>query len=151
MFVTFFHRISLSCFTSLDLKQKNADLRLGDVRIPRCSREKCPRKDRIVGASVSRSGNFGRRPSCTIYRDAKRIHPVSRLPSLGYRGSREACRARITSDNETSLLTHLFALCLKVDDYATDTTLLSADLKMAPTRCDPCSRDLHSDRLKCPR
>jgi DNA-directed RNA polymerase I subunit RPA49 len=40
----------------------------------------------------------------------------------------------MTSDNETSLLTHLFALCLKVDDYATDTALIATDLKMPPTR-----------------
>ncbi len=40
----------------------------------------------------------------------------------------------MTSENETSLLTHLFSLCLKVDDYATDTTLIAADLKMAPIR-----------------
>ena len=47
-----------------------------------------------------------------------------------------ACRTRMTSENETNLLTHLFSLCLKVDDYATDTTLIAADLKMSPTRYD---------------
>ena len=40
----------------------------------------------------------------------------------------------MTSENETSLLTHLFSLCLKVDEYATDTTLIAADLKMSPAR-----------------
>ena len=40
----------------------------------------------------------------------------------------------MTSDNETNLLTHLFSLCLKIDDYATDTTLVAADLKISPTR-----------------
>ena len=67
VFVPFLHRILLFHFIRPDLKQKNADLRLGDIRIPRCSSEKCPGKDCTVGAFVSRSGNFGRRPSCTIY------------------------------------------------------------------------------------
>ena len=40
----------------------------------------------------------------------------------------------MTTENETSLLTHLFSLCLKVDDYATDMALIAADLKMSPTR-----------------
>lgn len=44
------------------------------------------------------------------------------------------CRAQMTSENETSLLTHLFSLCLKVDDYATNTTVIAADLKMSPMR-----------------
>jgi DNA-directed RNA polymerase I subunit RPA49 len=57
----------------------------------------------------------------------------------------------MTSDNETSLLTHLFSLCLKIDDCATDATLIAADLKMSPTRYDPFSSDLRSFRLKSPR
>ena len=40
----------------------------------------------------------------------------------------------MTTENETRLLTHLFALCLKADDYATDTALIAADLKMPSTR-----------------
>lgn len=32
---------------------------------------------------------------------------------------------------ETMLLTHMFALCLRVDDYATDTTLIAKDLSMS--------------------
>lgn len=32
---------------------------------------------------------------------------------------------------ETMLLTHMFALCLRIDDYATDTTLVAKDLSMA--------------------
>lgn len=35
-----------------------------------------------------------------------------------------------TSQTKTTILTHIFALCLRVDDYATDTTLLAADLAM---------------------
>ena len=44
------------------------------------------------------------------------------------------CRARITPEKETLLLTSLFALCLRVDDYATDATLLSKDLTMAASK-----------------
>jgi DNA-directed RNA polymerase I subunit RPA49 len=138
--VPFLHRIPSSRFTKSCLKQKNIDLRLGDVRIPRCSGETCPRKDLTVGASGSSSGSCGRRPSCPIYGDAQRIYCVSWSLFLRYHGSCEDSRARITSDNETSLLTHLFSLCLKVDDYATDTGLLAVDLKMAPTRCDTFNR-----------
>lgn len=149
VFVPFLRRIPLSLHKP-GLKQKNANLRLGDLRIPRCSGEKCPRKNHAVGASGSCSGSCGRQPSFPVYGDTQRIHCVSWSLYLRYRGSCEECRARITSDNETSLLTHLFSLCLKVDDYATDTTLLAADLKMPPTRCDPSSIDRHSGLLKSP-
>lgn len=53
----------------------------------------------------------------------------------------------MTSENETSLLTHLFSLCLKVDDYATETALIAADLKMAPTRYDLPLSDLCGYRI----
>lgn len=46
----------------------------------------------------------------------------------------------MTSENETALLTHLFSLCLKVDEYATDTTLIASDLTMSPTLYDPFFR-----------
>ncbi len=65
-------------------KQKNADIRLGDVRIPRCSRKKCPRENRNIGASGARSGSCGRRPSCTIYGNAQRVHSVSCFISPRY-------------------------------------------------------------------
>ena len=57
----------------------------------------------------------------------------------------------MTSDNETTLLTHLFSLCLKIDDYATDTTLIAADLKMSPTRYVTFSSDLHDIRSNSPQ
>ncbi|OJA20553.1 hypothetical protein AZE42_07068 [Rhizopogon vesiculosus] len=47
------------------------------------------------------------------------------------RGSMEAQK---TSENETMLLTHMFALCLHVDDFATDTSVLAADLSMEPMK-----------------
>ena len=66
----------LSSITSI-FKQKNADILLDSVHIPRCSGEKCPRENRNIGASGARSGSCGRRPSCTIYGNAQRIHSVS--------------------------------------------------------------------------
>jgi DNA-directed RNA polymerase I subunit RPA49 len=39
-----------------------------------------------------------------------------------------------TSATETNLLTHVFALCLKVDNFATDTTVLAHDLSMQVPR-----------------
>lgn len=88
--VPFLHPIPLSRLTQPGLKQKNADLRLGNVRIPRHSGETCPGKDRTVGASGSRSGSRGRRPSFPIYGDAQRIYCVSRSLFLRYRGSYES-------------------------------------------------------------
>ncbi|KAF8549007.1 RNA polymerase I associated factor, A49-like protein [Imleria badia] len=41
------------------------------------------------------------------------------------RGSTEP---QSTSQTETLLLTHMFALCLRIDDYATDTTIIANDL-----------------------
>jgi DNA-directed RNA polymerase I subunit RPA49 len=32
---------------------------------------------------------------------------------------------------ETMLLTHMFALCLRLDDYSTDSTLIAKDLSMS--------------------
>ncbi|KAI9454084.1 RNA polymerase I associated factor A49-like protein [Russula earlei] len=55
---------------------------------------------------------------------------------------RGSTKPQMTSDNETNLLTHLFSLCLKVDDYATDTTLIAADLKMASTKVNGLFRSL---------
>ncbi|OCH90863.1 RNA polymerase I associated factor, A49-like protein [Obba rivulosa] len=39
--------------------------------------------------------------------------------------------AKTTSQTETRLLTHMLALCLRLDDFATDTTLVAHDLSMA--------------------
>jgi len=40
-------------------------------------------------------------------------------------------RSQVTTLTQTSLLTHIFALCLRVDNYSTDTSLIAADLQMA--------------------
>ena len=44
---------------------------------------------------------------------------------------------KITPQTEAMLLSYMFALCLRVDDYATDTTLLAKDLGMAVTKYVP--------------
>jgi DNA-directed RNA polymerase I subunit RPA49 len=45
-------------------------------------------------------------------------------------------RVQSTTQTETSILTHTFALCLHIDNYATDTELLAADLNMAVAKYD---------------
>ncbi|KAF8259326.1 Rpa49 subunit specific to nuclear RNA polymerase I [Lactarius quietus] len=55
---------------------------------------------------------------------------------------RGSTKAQMTTENETSLLTHLFSLCLKVDDYATNTALIAVDLKMASARVNGLFRSL---------
>ncbi|KAH9966192.1 Rpa49 subunit specific to nuclear RNA polymerase I [Lactifluus volemus] len=55
---------------------------------------------------------------------------------------RGSAKPQMTSENETSLLTHLLALCLKVDDYATDTSLIATDLKMSPPRVNTLFKSL---------
>jgi DNA-directed RNA polymerase I subunit RPA49 len=40
-----------------------------------------------------------------------------------------------TGATETKLLTHLFALCLRLDDYAVDTAVLAKDLSMTAPAC----------------
>lgn len=43
-------------------------------------------------------------------------------------------RFRSTSQTETILLTHMFALCLRIDDYAADIATLAHDLSMASSK-----------------
>ncbi|EJD05049.1 Rpa49 subunit specific to nuclear RNA polymerase I [Fomitiporia mediterranea MF3/22] len=47
---------------------------------------------------------------------------------------RGSSRVQFTSDNAVRLLTHIFALCLHVDNFATDTTLIAADLREPVTK-----------------
>lgn len=39
-------------------------------------------------------------------------------------------RLKVTSQTETMLMTYMLALCLRVDDFATDTELIAHDLGM---------------------
>ena len=41
----------------------------------------------------------------------------------------------MTGSMDTLLLAHVFALCLKVDHFATDTAIIANDLKLATTKC----------------
>ncbi|KAI0759667.1 RNA polymerase I associated factor, A49-like protein [Irpex lacteus] len=56
--------------------------------------------------------------------------------------SKDKNEARITPEKETMLLTYMFALCLRVDDYATDTSLLAKDLSMAVSKVNPLFKSL---------
>ncbi|KAF8176301.1 Rpa49 subunit specific to nuclear RNA polymerase I [Pholiota molesta] len=47
-----------------------------------------------------------------------------------------------TSATKTSLLTHIFALCLKLDEYATNTTIVAHDLSMAVTEINQLFKSL---------
>src|SRR5882672_5706250 len=42
-----------------------------------------------------------------------------------------------TTQTQTTILTYIFALCLRVDDYAADTTLIAGDLAMPVIKCVP--------------
>jgi DNA-directed RNA polymerase I subunit RPA49 len=46
-------------------------------------------------------------------------------------------RPQITTEKQTTLLAHIFALCLRVDDYATDTTVIAKDLRMQTAKSVP--------------
>ena len=45
-------------------------------------------------------------------------------------------RSQVTTQTQTNLLTYLFALCLRVDRYSTDTSLIAADLTMSVPKYD---------------
>ncbi|GJJ09367.1 hypothetical protein Clacol_003589 [Clathrus columnatus] len=46
--------------------------------------------------------------------------------------SRNETKHAMTNDSQTRLLTYMFALCLKLDNYATDPTVLASDLGLNP-------------------
>ncbi|KJA17181.1 hypothetical protein HYPSUDRAFT_146886 [Hypholoma sublateritium FD-334 SS-4] len=47
-----------------------------------------------------------------------------------------------TSATKTSILTHIFALCLKLDEYATNTTVIAHDLSMSVTEINQIFKSL---------
>ncbi|EPQ55866.1 RNA polymerase I associated factor, A49-like protein [Gloeophyllum trabeum ATCC 11539] len=75
---------------------------------------------------------------------------LSRIPSVILDGllsrfsetARDSDQLRSTPQTETSLLTHMFALCLRVDDYATDTTLVASDLSMQVAKVNALFKSL---------
>ena len=44
------------------------------------------------------------------------------------------CRSKMTPQTETMLLTYMFALCLRQEDYAADVETLAHDLSMPPQK-----------------
>jgi DNA-directed RNA polymerase I subunit RPA49 len=46
-------------------------------------------------------------------------------------------RPRTTPQLELLLLAHLFALCLRIDNYAADHALIARDLSLAPEKYVP--------------
>ncbi|KAI0063354.1 Rpa49 subunit specific to nuclear RNA polymerase I [Artomyces pyxidatus] len=56
--------------------------------------------------------------------------------------ARGSTKAQMTSEKDTSILTHIFALCLKVDDFASDTTLIASDLKKSVIQVNTLFRSL---------
>ncbi|KAF8630259.1 hypothetical protein AX17_005445 [Amanita inopinata Kibby_2008] len=56
--------------------------------------------------------------------------------------ARDSNEHQMTPKMKTTLLTHIFALCLKVDNYATDTTILAEDLSMNVQRANQLFKSL---------
>jgi hypothetical protein len=72
--------------------------------------------------------------------DLQKLHEeqLSESPSLVLGFTSHAThffRAQVTTETQTNLLTHMFALCLHLDTYATDTIILGNDLSMAASKC----------------
>ena len=51
-------------------------------------------------------------------------------------------RSHVTQELETNLLTHMFALCLRVDEWATDTAILAGDLSMSVAKVNQLFKSL---------
>ncbi|GBE87161.1 RNA polymerase I associated factor, A49-like protein [Sparassis latifolia] len=56
--------------------------------------------------------------------------------------ARNTSVVQVTTQSETMLLTYMFALCLRLDDYATDTTLIAHDLSMPVTNVNTLFKSL---------
>jgi DNA-directed RNA polymerase I subunit RPA49 len=61
---------------------------------------------------------------------------------------RNSSTYQATSSSKIVLLTHLFALCLKLDSYATDTKVLAHDLSMQVTEVNKLFRSLGCKIIK---
>ncbi|KAI0031466.1 Rpa49 subunit specific to nuclear RNA polymerase I [Vararia minispora EC-137] len=55
---------------------------------------------------------------------------------------RGSSTAKMTGATETLLFTHMFALCLKLDSFATDTALIAKDLRMSVTKVNTLFKSL---------
>ncbi|KAI0920527.1 hypothetical protein AcV5_010239 [Taiwanofungus camphoratus] len=56
--------------------------------------------------------------------------------------TRTAGTVQITTQKETMLLTHIFTLCLRIDDYATDTAIVAQDLSMPVNKVNTLFKSL---------
>ena len=54
-----------------------------------------------------------------------------------------------TSSSKTKLLTHMFALCLRVDKFASNTKVLAHDLSLPVPEYVPCCSVCHSSHPAC--
>ncbi|EIW76612.1 Rpa49 subunit specific to nuclear RNA polymerase I [Coniophora puteana RWD-64-598 SS2] len=63
---------------------------------------------------------------------------ISRFTESG----RDATKLQSTTRSETLLLAHTFALCLRVDDFASDTTLIASDLQKPVTTINQLFKSL---------
>ncbi|KAL4253801.1 RPA49/POLR1E RNA polymerase subunit family protein [Abortiporus biennis] len=56
--------------------------------------------------------------------------------------ARDSSDSRLTPQHENRLLAYMFALCLRVDDYATDIKAIASDLSMTPTNVEALFKSL---------
>lgn len=59
-------------------------------------------------------------------------------------------RAYVTQEMEMNLLAHMFALCLRVDEWATDTTILAGDLSMPVSKVNQLFKSLGTSVVQFP-
>ncbi|KAH9837707.1 RNA polymerase I associated factor, A49-like protein [Rhodofomes roseus] len=67
---------------------------------------------------------------------------VDGLLSRFTESERDTNKIKVTSQTETMLMTYMLALCLRVDDFATDTELIAHDLKMPASKVNPLFKAL---------
>ena len=58
-------------------------------------------------------------------------------------------RTQVTQEMETNLLTYMFALCLRVDEWATDTTILAGDLSIPVAKVNQLFKSLGVSVAQC--
>ena len=60
-------------------------------------------------------------------------------------------RSQVTQELETNLLTHMFTLCLRVDEWATDTAILAGDLCMPVAKVNQLFKSLGAFVSRLPK
>ncbi|KAI1789709.1 RNA polymerase I associated factor, A49-like protein [Ganoderma leucocontextum] len=77
-------------------------------------------------------------------------HKLSSIPTIILDGltsrftekERSTNKLKMTPQTQTMLLTYMFALCLRIDDYATDTESVAHDLGMSPANVNSLFKSL---------